>query len=50
MPGAILYGDFAGICRGGAGDNFAMTVNGNGPDVGRTTVENQNNILFHNNS
>ena len=48
MPDTVLRGNITGVGRRGAGDNFSLTVNGYGPHVGRATVEDQDNLLFHN--
>ena len=50
MPDTVFSGNITGIGGGGAGDNLSLTVNGYGSHVRRTTVEDQNNVLFHNRS
>ena len=50
FPGAACISDFvpADDVAGASRFRFSLTVNGYGPHVGRATVEDQDNLLFHN--
>ena len=50
VPVAALGGDVAGVCRGGAGDNVPLSVNGHRPHVRGAAVEDQDNVLLHSDS
>ncbi len=48
MPGAIFCRDVTGVWGGRTSDNLSLAVNSDSPHVGRATVKDQDNLLFHN--